>query len=65
MAIWIIDAFHTLSTEDIEAIMGLIPIYLHLKKLYNKFFLRGFSLPSDHIIKLFITHNNPQILNSY
>jgi len=32
--IWITGAFCTLSTAGIEAISGLIPIHLHLKKLY-------------------------------
>jgi len=51
--------------ESIKAITGLIPIYLHLKKLYNRFLLRGFSLPSNHIIKLFTTHDNPQSLTKH
>jgi len=38
----------------IEAIAGLIPIHLHLKKLYGRFHLRGFSLLSNHIIKSII-----------
>jgi len=62
VAIWIMGAFHTSSTDGIEAITGLIPIHLYLKKLYNRFLLRGFSLSLNHIIKLFITHNNPQSL---
>jgi len=32
-AIWILDIFHTLSTSGIEALAGLVLIYLHLKKL--------------------------------
>ena len=35
----------------IKAIAGLIPIHLHLKKLYNRFHLWGFSHPPNHIIK--------------
>ena len=62
-AIWIIDAFCTSPTEDIEAITGLIPIHLYLKKLYNKFLLREFLLSLNHIIKSITTHNNSQILN--
>jgi len=38
----------------IEAIAGLMPIHLHLKKLYRRFHLRGFPLPSNHIIKSII-----------
>jgi len=38
-ALWITDAFHTLSTMGVEAIAGLILINLHLKKLYQRFHL--------------------------
>jgi len=38
-------------TVEIEAISGLIPIHLYLKKLYSRFLLRNSSLPSNHIIK--------------
>ena len=33
--IWITEAFHTSFTAGIEAIVGLIPIHLHLQKLYS------------------------------
>ena len=61
-AIWIVGAFCTLPMDGIEAIAGLIPIHLHLKKLYDRSLLRGFSLPPNHIMKLFITHDNSQSL---
>ena len=48
-----------LSTVDIKAISGLIPIHLHLKKLYNRFLLREFLLLSNHIIKSIINTNRP------
>ena len=38
-ALWILGTFQTSPTVKIEAIAGLIPIYLHLKKLYNRFHL--------------------------
>ena len=53
-AIWITGAFHTSPSEGIEAIFSLIPICLHLKKLYNRFLLRGFSLLLNHLIKSII-----------
>jgi len=65
VAIWITGAFYTLPIENIEAITGLIPIYLHLKKLYNRFLLRGFLLLLNYIIKSFTTHDNPQPLTKY
>ena len=55
-------AFYTLPMDGIEAIARLIPIHLHLKKLYDRFLLREFLLPLNHIIKSFITYNNPQSL---
>jgi len=48
-----------LPTADVKAISGLFPIHLHLKKLYNRFLLRGFSLPSNHIIKSIINSDGP------
>ena len=44
-AIWITGAFYMLPTADIKAISSLIPVHLHLKKLYNRFLLKGFLLP--------------------
>ena len=58
-AIWITGAFHMLPIAGIKAISGLFPIHLHLKKLYNRFLLRGFSLPSNHIIKSIINSDGP------
>ena len=37
-----------------NTISSLIPIHLHLKKLYDRFLLKGFSLPPNHLIKLII-----------
>jgi len=59
VTLWISGAFHTLPTADIEAISSLIPIHLHLKKLYSRFHLRGFSLLSNHIIKSIINTDRP------
>ena len=50
-ALWISSVFCMSPTAEIEAISGLIPIHLHLKKLYSRFLLRGSLLPSNHIIK--------------
>ena len=52
--LWISDAFWTSPTVGIEAILGLMPIHLQLKKLYEIFYLRGFLLPSNYIFKLII-----------
>ena len=47
------------STTDIEAISSLIPIHLHIKKLYDRFYFRGFSLLLNHIIKSIINIKGP------
>ena len=51
VALWILGTFWTSPTVWIEAIAGLILIYLYLKKLYNRFHLWGFSFSLNHIIK--------------
>ena len=38
----------------IKTIANLIPIYIHLKKLQGRFYIRGFLLLSNHIIKSII-----------
>jgi len=50
-AIWILGAFKTLPTEGLEAIVGLIPIKLHLQKLASRSQLCSATLPENHIIK--------------
>ena len=51
VVLWITGAFHTSPTMEVEAITGLVPINLYLKKLYQRFHLQGFSLLPNHIIK--------------
>ena len=51
VALWITNAFCMLLTMGVEAIAELVPIHFHLKKLYQKFYLQGFSLLPNHIIK--------------
>ena len=41
----------------IEAILGLIPIYLHLKKLYDRFLLRDSLFLSNHTITSILSNN--------
>jgi len=49
-AIWILRAFQTLSSFNIEAIAELIPIYLHLRKLSGRVQLKAHILPNNHIL---------------
>ena len=51
VALQILGTFHISSSLGIEAISGLIPIYLHLQKLNSRFHLRAYSLPDNHIIR--------------
>lgn len=61
-ALWISGTFWISLTANIEAISGLISIYLQLKKLHRRFHLRDFSLPSNHIVKSII---NTESTNNY
>ncbi len=47
---------------EIEAIMGLIPIYLHLQKLSSRSQLRAHTLPANHILRLLIDNNSDRTL---
>ena len=49
-ALWILGAFFTSPTGEIEALAGLIPIQLHLKKLVKRSCLRAATLPSQHAL---------------
>jgi len=59
-ALWISGAFCTSPILGIEAISGLVPIYLHLRKLYSQFLLCKSSLPSNHIISNILSSNKMQ-----
>ena len=65
-ALWISRVFWTSSLGGIETISSLVSIHLHIKKLYNQFLSRGFSLPHNHIIKAIISSDNslPYITHS-
>ena len=50
-AIWILGVFKTSPSLGIEAIVGLIPIKLHLQKLGRRSQLWAHSLPPNHLIQ--------------
>ena len=52
--IWITGAFHISPISEIEAIVGPIPIYLHLQKLNGQFLLWVHLLPPNYIINLIL-----------
>ena len=62
--IWILEAFKTLSTKGLEAIIGLIPIKSHLHKLMGRSQLRSASLPGNHLIKILMDDPLNTCLNS-
>jgi len=53
-ALWITGAFRTSPSDGIEAIAGLIPITLHMRKLNGRHHLRYSSIPSMHAINLLL-----------
>jgi len=58
-ALWIMGAFHTSPLEGVEAIAGLIPINLHLKKLNGRHHLRYTTIHSSHAINTLLNkHQN-------
>ena len=59
-ALWISEAFWTSPTIRVKAIVGLLPIRLHLKKLFRRFLLWLSSLPSNHIIHSILSSNGLQ-----
>ena len=68
-ALWILGAFRTSPTRGIEALAGLIPIHLHLKKLTKRSCLRAATLLSQHALLSLLSvcnskgaHPHPQSL---
>ena len=60
VALWISGVFCTSPMPGIEAILGLVPIHLHLRKLYGQFLLCKLSLPSNHIVSNILSSNKMQ-----
>jgi len=58
-ALWITGAFHMSPSEGVEAIAGLIPINLYLKKLNGRHHLRYVTIHSLHAINTLLdSHQN-------
>ena len=60
VALWISGVFWTSPTLGFEAISRLIPIHLHLRKLYGRFLLWQLFLLSNHIINSLLSSNRMQ-----
>ena len=50
-ALWILEAFKTLSSKGIEAIAGIIPIKFHLQKITKRLQIWPFKLPINYILR--------------
>jgi len=57
-ALWILGAFRTSPTGGIEALAGLIPIHLYLKKLAKRLCLRAATLPSQYALLSLLSARN-------
>ena len=64
-AIWILGVFKTSPTEGIEAIIGLLPIKLHLQKLAGRSQLCTTSLLMNHIIRTLMDSSFGSPYNQY
>jgi len=53
-ALWITGAFRTSPSDGIEAIAGLIPVTLHIRKLNGRHHLRYGTISSLHAINLLL-----------
>ena len=62
-AIWILGAFKTSPSEEIEALAGIIPIKFHLQKLTDYSLIWPFKLPENHIIRS-LMNDSPHRSNS-
>ena len=64
-ALWILGAFRTSPTGGIEALAGLIPIHLHLKKLVKRSCLRAATLSSQYALLTLLSARNSKGTHSY
>jgi len=58
-AIWILGAFKTSPSEDIEAITGIIPIRFHLQKIARRSLICPFKLTTNHILRNLMDDSPP------
>ena len=64
-AIWILGVFCTSLPLSIEAVAGLISIYIHLQKLSRRFQLRMHMLLQNNIVKSFLESRHMNDSNIY
>ena len=64
-ALWITGAFRTSPSEGVEAIAGLIPVNLHLKKLNGRHHLRYATIHSSHTINTLLDKHQNRSQNQH
>jgi len=64
-ALWITGAFRMSPSEGVEAIAGLIPINLHLKKLNGRHHLRYATIPTSHAINSLLDKHQSKNQNQH
>jgi len=64
-ALWIMGAFCMSPSEGVEAIAGLIPINLHLKKLNGRYHLRYATIHSSHAINTLLDKHQNRSQNQH
>jgi len=62
--IWILGAFKSLPSEEIEAIAGIIPIKFHLQKIAKRLQIRPFKLLINHILRSLMDDSLPSSTTS-
>ena len=62
--IWILDAFQTLPSFDIEAIASLVSIQIYLQKLSKIVQLRAHAFPHNHIL-CSLLESRPNLYNNH
>jgi len=59
------DASHISPTLEVEAITGLISIYLYLQKLSGRHEIRTVTLSSDYVINIILESRHSEYVSSY
>jgi len=59
------DAFHISPTLGVEAITGLISIYLYLQKLSGRYEIKTATLPSNHAININLESRHSKNVSSH
>ena len=64
-AVWISGAFKTSPTFETQSLAGLMPMHLHLRKLYIRSTTRAFTLDNKHPLVSDAQWLNPNVTGSH